>query len=51
VEEGQRLVLLDHVRAWCADSRTTVTITPVIDLDTTGSTTPPHTGPPARPTS
>ena len=34
LEEGQRLVLLDQVKAWCADSRTKVTIKPVIDLNT-----------------
>jgi hypothetical protein len=34
LEEGQRLVLLDQVRSWCADSRTNVTIKPVIDLNT-----------------
>ncbi|MBC2933575.1 HNH endonuclease signature motif containing protein [Nocardioides sp. zg-1228] len=34
LEEGQRLVLLDHIRDWCADSRTKVTIKPVIDLTT-----------------
>jgi hypothetical protein len=33
MENGQRLVLLDQVRSWCADSRTTVTIRPVIDLN------------------
>jgi hypothetical protein len=33
MENGQRLVLLDQVRAWCADSRTQVTIKPVIDLN------------------
>ena len=33
MEEGQRLVLLDQVRDWCADSRTKVTIKPVIDLN------------------
>jgi hypothetical protein len=33
MENGQRLVLLDQVRSWCADSRTKVTIKPVIDLD------------------
>ena len=32
MEEGQRLVLLDQVRSWCGDSRTTITIKPVIDL-------------------
>ncbi|NPC45370.1 HNH endonuclease signature motif containing protein [Nocardioides sp. zg-1230] len=34
LEEGQRLVLLEQVRSWCADSRTKVTIKPVIDLNT-----------------
>ncbi|NPC44951.1 HNH endonuclease signature motif containing protein [Nocardioides sp. zg-1230] len=34
LEEGQRLVLLDQVRSWCSDSRTKVTIKPVIDLNT-----------------
>ena len=33
MEEGQRLVLLDQVRDWCADSRTKVTVKPVIDLN------------------
>ena len=33
IEEGQRLVLLDQVKDWCADSRTKVTIKPVIDLN------------------
>jgi hypothetical protein len=28
LEEGQRLVLLDQVKAWCSDSRTTITISP-----------------------
>ena len=32
MEEGQRLVLLDQIKAWCGDSRTKVTIKPVIDL-------------------
>ncbi|WP_322921026.1 HNH endonuclease signature motif containing protein [Nocardioides renjunii] len=32
MEEGQRLVLLDQVTNWCGDSRTKVTIKPVIDL-------------------
>ena len=32
LEEGQRLLLLDQVRDWCADTRTKVTIKPVIDL-------------------
>ena len=34
MEERQRLVLLDQVRDWCSDSRTKVTIKPVIDLTT-----------------
>ncbi|NPC44040.1 HNH endonuclease signature motif containing protein [Nocardioides sp. zg-1230] len=34
LEEGQRLALLDQVKSWCADSRTKVTIKPVIDLNT-----------------
>ena len=38
LEEGQRLVLLDQVRSWCADSRTKVTVKPVIDLNTDLST-------------
>ncbi|MGF9761941.1 DUF222 domain-containing protein [Microvirga sp. 0TCS3.31] len=33
MEEGQRLVLLDQVRDWCGDSRTKVTVKPVIDLN------------------
>ncbi|TGN64953.1 HNH endonuclease [Nocardioides eburneiflavus] len=33
MENGRRLVLLDQIRSWCADSRTEVTITPVIDLN------------------
>ncbi|WP_210650225.1 HNH endonuclease signature motif containing protein [Nocardioides sp. SYSU D00065] len=33
LEEGQRLVLLDQVKGWCADTRTKVTIKPVIDLN------------------
>jgi len=33
LEEGQRLVLLDQVQSWCGDSRTKVTIKPVIDLN------------------
>ncbi|MFC7360202.1 HNH endonuclease signature motif containing protein [Nocardioides astragali] len=33
LEEGQRLVMLDQVRAWCGDSRTKVTVKPVIDLN------------------
>ena len=38
MEEGQRLVLLDQVRGWCGDSRTKVTIKPVIDLQAELST-------------
>ena len=34
LEEGQRLVLLDHVKAWCGDTHTQVVIKPVIDLNT-----------------
>nr|WP_300045269.1 HNH endonuclease signature motif containing protein [uncultured Nocardioides sp.] len=33
MEEGQRLVLLDQVQSWCGDSRTKVTVKPVIDLN------------------
>jgi hypothetical protein len=33
MEERQRLVLLDQVQSWCGDSRTKVTIKPVIDLN------------------
>ena len=33
IEEGQRLVLLDQVKDWCGDSRTKVTVKPVIDLN------------------
>jgi 5-methylcytosine-specific restriction endonuclease McrA len=33
LEEGQRLFLLDQLRAWCADSRTRITVKPVIDLN------------------
>ncbi|NYE36904.1 hypothetical protein F4692_002037 [Nocardioides cavernae] len=38
LEEGQRLVLLDHVKDWCTDSHTKVTIRPVIDLNAELST-------------
>ena len=38
MEEGQRLVLLDQVKDWCGDSRTKVTIKPVIDLNADLST-------------
>ncbi len=34
LEEGQRLVLLDQLKSWCGDSRTRITIKPVIDLNT-----------------
>jgi hypothetical protein len=34
MENGQRLVLLDQVKAWCGDTHTKVTIKPVIDLNT-----------------
>jgi hypothetical protein len=34
MENGQRHVLLDQIRSWCADSLTKVTIKPVIDLNT-----------------
>jgi 5-methylcytosine-specific restriction endonuclease McrA len=33
LEEGQRLVLLEQLKSWCRDSRTTITIRPVIDLN------------------
>jgi hypothetical protein len=33
LEEHQKLVLLDQVKAWCGDTRTKVTIKPVIDLN------------------
>ena len=38
LEEGQRLVLLEQVKDWCADSRTKITIKPVIDLNADLST-------------
>jgi hypothetical protein len=34
MENGQRHVLLEQIQSWCADSRTEVTIKPVIDLNT-----------------
>ncbi|KQV69518.1 hypothetical protein ASC64_06640 [Nocardioides sp. Root122] len=34
MEEGQRLVLLEQVQGWCADTHTKVTIKPVTDLTT-----------------
>ena len=33
MEAGQRLLLLDQVKDWCADSRVKVTVKPVIDLN------------------
>jgi hypothetical protein len=33
MEQGQRLILLEQVQAWCADSRTEVTVKPVVDLN------------------
>ena len=39
LEEGQRLLLLDQLRSWCTDSRTRITIKPVIDLNADLSTT------------
>jgi hypothetical protein len=33
MEEAQRLVLLEQIKDWCTDSRTKVTIKPVIDLN------------------
>ncbi len=38
MEEGQRLTLLEQIKDWCGDSRTKVTIKPVIDLNTELST-------------
>ncbi|WP_457192207.1 DUF222 domain-containing protein [Nocardioides sp. P5_E3] len=38
MEEGRRLVLLDQVKDWCGDSRTKVTVKPVIDLNADLST-------------
>jgi 5-methylcytosine-specific restriction endonuclease McrA len=35
LEQGHRLTLLEHVRSWCGDSHTKVSIRPVIDLNTT----------------
>ena len=34
IEKGQRLLLLDQIRSWCGDSRTKVTVKPVLDLNT-----------------
>jgi 5-methylcytosine-specific restriction endonuclease McrA len=39
LDEGRRLLLLEQVRSWCGDSRTSVTVRPVIDLNTPESTT------------
>ena len=33
MEERQRLILLDQLKSWCGDSRTRITIKPVIDLN------------------
>ena len=33
LEEGQRLILLEQLRSWCGNSRTKITIKPVIDLN------------------
>ena len=33
LEEGQRLILLEQLRSWCGDSRTKITVKPVIDLN------------------
>jgi hypothetical protein len=33
LEEGQRLLLLEQLKSWCADSRTKVTVRPVVDLN------------------
>ncbi|WP_231249147.1 HNH endonuclease signature motif containing protein [Nocardioides furvisabuli] len=33
LEEGQRLLLLDQLKSWCGDSRTKVTVKPVVDLN------------------
>jgi hypothetical protein len=38
LENGQRLVLLEHIKDWCTDSSTKVTIRPLIDLNATLST-------------
>jgi hypothetical protein len=34
IEERQRLILLDQLKSWCGNSHTSVTIKPVIDLNT-----------------
>jgi hypothetical protein len=33
VENGQRLILLEQLRDWCGDTRTMITVKPVIDLN------------------
>ncbi len=33
LEERQRLLLLDQIQSWCGDTRTKITIKPVIDLN------------------
>jgi hypothetical protein len=33
MEERQRLILLDQLTSWCGDSRTKITVKPVIDLN------------------
>ena len=38
LEERQRLLLLDQLKSWCADSCTKITIKPVIDLNASLST-------------
>jgi 5-methylcytosine-specific restriction endonuclease McrA len=38
LENAQRLILLEQLQSWCADSRTKITIKPVIDLNQTLST-------------
>ena len=38
MEAGQRLLLLDQIKSWCGDTRTKITIKPVIDLQAELST-------------
>ena len=33
LENGQRLALLEQLKSWCADTRTKITVKPVIDLN------------------
>ena len=33
MEERQRLILLDQLKSWCGDSRTKITVKPVVDLN------------------